>query len=138
MVNYKEPVAQKDVYGCSVACVAYILGLKYKNAKKLFSNSSYAKTRGFLCKDIINALKRKGLDYQYKRTKPKIKTLIYKSNNIVFIARSKKYPAGHYLCRTKDKKWMDPWINFPSDIKKAKSGFRKRLPCRAIYGIFSA
>jgi hypothetical protein len=44
------------------------------------------------------------------------------------------YPEGHYLVR-KGNIWMDSWINFKNNKKvfQAKSGFRKKLPGRAIY-----
>jgi len=130
-------VAQKDNHGCGIACVSFILEKSYKNSKKLFDNPKSSKDYGFLCKDIVKALKKGGLDYEYKYIKPKIKKNIYKPKTIVFIKRSKKYPSGHYLVRTINKKWMDPWINFPSNIKNAKSGPRKRLPGKLIYTISS-
>ena len=131
-----KSVVQKDSFGCGVACVSYILNIDYNQAKKLFINNYRSKNKGFLCKDIVKALSKKGLKYQYKYLKPKIRKLIYNDKVIVFIKRCKKYPSGHYLCRDIKKGWMDSWINFPSDIKKAKSGFRKKLPGQPIYIIF--
>ena len=126
---------QRNKFGCGIACAASVLDLSYQQAKKLFTNSKQAKNFGFLCKEIVTALKKKGFIYEYKYIKPKVKRRIYRPGTIVFIARSIKYPAGHYLSRDSKKRWMDPWINFPSDVSKAKSGFRKRLPGRAIYAI---
>jgi hypothetical protein len=128
-------ITQKDDFGCGVACTASVLDLTYEKAKALFSKPKQAKDFGFLCKDIVNALKKKGFTYDYKYIKPKIKKQIYKQGTIVFIARSKRFPAGHYLARDQKKGWMDPWINFPSDISNVKSGFRKRLPGKPIYAI---
>lgn len=128
-------ITQKDGFGCGIACTASVLGLTYEKAKTLFPNSKQVKDFGFLCKDIVDALAKKGLSYEYRYIKPKIKRRIYKPGTIVFIARSKRFPAGHYLARDEKKGWMDPWINFPSDISKSKSGFRKRLPGKPIYAI---
>ncbi len=128
-------ITQKDGFGCGIACVASVFGLTYEKTKILFPNSKKAKDFGFLCKDIVDALKKKGLFYEYKYIKPKIKKRIYKQGNIVFIARSKRFPGGHYLVRDSKKGWMDPWINFPSDISKGRSGFRNRLPGKPIYAI---
>jgi len=66
---------------------------------------------------------------------------MYEDGVIVFIKRSVRYPAGHYLARMNGQ-WMDPWINFPNDqniknIKNATSGFRKKLPGKPIYALFS-
>ena len=128
-------ITQKDGFGCGIACTASVLNLNYEQAKKLFHNVNQAKDFGFLCKDIVTALKKKGLAYEYKYIKPRVKKRIYKPGTIVFIARSKRFPAGHYLSKDLVKGWMDPWINFPSDISKSKSGFRKRLPGKPIYAI---
>lgn len=128
-------VTQKDGFGCGIACTASVLDLTYEKTKNLFSNSKQAKDFGFLCKDIVNALKKKGFAYEYKYVKPKIKKRIYKQGTIVFITRSKRFPAGHYLTRDEKKGWMDPWINFLSQMSKSKSGFRKRLPGKPIYAI---
>ncbi len=128
-------VVQKDVFGCGIACTASVLSLNYEKAKNLFSNFKRANNMGFLCKDIVAVLKKKSLAYEYKYIKSKIRRQIYKPGTIVFIARSKKYFAGHYLTRVSKMKWMDPWINFPSDITRAKSGFRKKLPGKPIYAI---
>lgn len=131
-----DSITQKDSFGCSIACVAFVLRVDYKKSKSLFDNHKRSKNFGFLCREIIKTLQKRGLNYGYKYIKHRIRKKIYKPGTIVFIKKSKKYPSGHYLCRTTNKKWMDPWINFPSDIKEARSGFRKRLPDRAIYVIF--
>jgi len=60
--------------------------------------------------------------------------LLNQNGAIVFVERSKKYPAGHYLIKTK-KGWMNPWINFPN-ISSAKSGFQKVLPGKAQWIIY--
>ena len=131
------PVVQKNSLGCGVACVAFVVGLSYQKTLKLFKNGKQkANSQGFYCKELVEVLNNQGMNFEYKYIKNKIKTKIYQNNSIIFIKRSKKYPLGHYLCRYK-KLWMDPWINFQKNknIKKAKAGFRKRLPNQPIYVI---
>ncbi len=128
-------VRQKDEYGCGVACVAVLLDIDYDQILKTFDNGNRkAEQEGFTCKDICSALKKFGKKYSYRYVKPRLKNRIYKEGTIVYIKKTKKYPAGHYLLRVKDR-WMDPWINFNRDknIKNAKAGLRKQLPGKAIY-----
>ncbi len=130
-------IAQQDDFGCSVACVANLLGLSYSQALRLFDKPENAKTKGFTCRDIVDALNKYDYPTHYKYLKPKLRSRIYEPGTIAFIARSKKYPAGHYLLRV-NSGWADPWINLPIDknVKKAKAGYRKRLPGKPIYAIF--
>ena len=131
-------ITQKNKFGCGIACVASVLNISYERALEIFPlGKVMAKKRGFLCSEMIFYLKKAGRNYIYRYLNKKHKRKIYKNGTIVFIKRSVKYPSGHYLCRFGDK-WMDPWINFQDskDIQHAKSGFRKRLPGIAIYGIF--
>ena len=130
-----EPVKQVDSLGCGVACVAYILKARYQKSIRFFANGrKKAKATGFLCKEIVAALDRADLKYEYKYIKCGIKSRIYLPGTIVFLGRSRKYPKGHYLVRSDNNEWMDPWINFPSEPISA--GFRLRLPERPIYAIF--
>lgn len=126
-------VVQEDLIGCGVACVAAILGISYQRALSLFENGQKkADNRGFLCKEIVLAFKKKSLEYEYKYIKSKLRKKIYKQGTIVFLRRSIKYSEGHYVCRM-GSSWMDPWINFPTTEKRA--GLRKRLPEKPIYMI---
>ncbi len=131
-----KTIRQEDNLGCSIACVAFICKTNYSTAKKkYFKGLGDANKNGFYCKDIVEALKKAGKKYDYKYVKNRKR---FKKNTIVFIKRSKKYPVGHFLVFS-GKVWMDPWINLnilKSDVKKSKSGFRKRLPGRGIYEIF--
>lgn len=132
-----RPVIQRHPFGCGAACTAFVLGISYLRTLKLFRNGkSKAQKRGFYCREVIKVLNKKGLDFEYKYVKNRIRKKIYRDYSIVFIRRSEKYPAGHYLCRYKNL-WMDSWVNFQENlnIKKAKAGFRKKLPGRAIYAI---
>ena len=129
-----KAITQKDSMGCSIACVAFVCGKSYDSAKKQFKNAGRAKTNGFICKEIVESLARAGKSYKYNYIKRKSK---WKEGTIVFIKRSKRYPAGHFLARAADG-WMDPWIDWSEcqDIRKAKAGFRKRLPGTPIYKIY--
>ena len=132
-----KSITQKHPFSCGVACTAFVNKTTYESILKFFTNGlDNAKTVGFLCKDIIKALNKAGLNYQYKFINSPMKRKIYHNGTIVFIKRNKTYPVGHYLVR-KNSYWMDPWINFSrnKDIKFAKSGFRKRLPGHPIYAI---
>lgn len=129
-----KKVTQKHGMGCGVACVAAVLNFSYDKALHLFKNPKKAWTKGYFCKDIVAALKKKKRNYDYKYLKNSRDPVLKKSGTIVFTRFSKAYPHGHYLIRTKNG-WMNPWINFP-EITPAKSGFSKRLPARPTYAIF--
>jgi hypothetical protein len=128
-----KSVTQKDAFGCGAACVSFISKKSYEKTISILGKRK-ARDKGFNCKDLTNVLLQFGLRYQYKYIKPRLKKEIYKDGAIVFIKRSKTYPAGHFLAR-QNGKWMDSWINFQKNknLDNAKSGFRKRLPGRPIY-----
>ena len=129
-------VLQEDLLGCAVACVAGLRNISYKKAIKYFDNPQNARFNGYYCRDIVTALKRSGVEHpKWIYIKHKEKSKIYCQGTIVFIARDKRYPDGHYLLRV-EKGWMDPWINFPN-IGAAKAGIRKRLPGSPIYAIYT-
>lgn len=114
-----KAIAQEHTLGCAVACVASLCDLPYKQTLSLFSKSP---EKGYYCKDIVLALRRKNKFYIYAKYKDqKLET-----RTIVFIRRSKKYPAGHFLLKT-NKGWMNSWLNYPC-IAPVKAGFQKRLP----------
>jgi hypothetical protein len=129
-------ITQEDPYGCSLACIAFLTNKSYPGIASLISKQR-AENEGFYCKELVKLLKDLRYEYQYKYLKNRFKKYTYNDGVIVFIKRSKKYPSGHYLAR-RNGLWMDPWINFKigAKIENAKSGFRKRLPGKAIYGIF--
>ncbi len=131
-----NPVTQKDPLGCGAACVSFITQNNYSEIVFMLGKDD-ATHKGFYCKDLKAILSTLGFVYSYKYVKPRLKSKIYQDCVIVFIKRSKKYPAGHYLTRYEGQ-WMDPWINFCQDtnIANAKSGFRKRLPGKPIYALF--
>ncbi|MGE5042049.1 MAG: hypothetical protein ACM3IJ_04045 [Candidatus Levyibacteriota bacterium] len=123
-----EKVTQKHRLGCAVACTAAILGIKYQEALSLFPNGKErAKTEGFYCKDIIQALHSSGKEYKTKYVRGEIEAPL---NSIIYVKKSPHYPAGHYLAYGKEG-FMDPWMNFP--YYPRLSGFRKVLPDTAQY-----
>lgn len=130
----EKPIAQIHPSGCGVACVAQVLGISYLSALKLFQNGEfYAMLRGFYCRDLVGALNRAGRKSKFIFINKRQRKFIYQNGTIVFLARSRHHPQGHYLARVEDR-WMDPWITWP-DITHGKAGFRRRLPGRAIYAI---
>lgn len=129
-----KPITQNHIYGCGIACVAYLLKINYGEALKLFSNKKDAETKGYLCKHIIKAFKKSDKNYTYSKVMKNNKELLNKKNIIVFIKRSKKYSVGHYLAK-RATKWMDSWINLPN-INPTKSGFRTKLPGTAQWVIY--
>ena len=132
----RNPVTQTHPYGCGLACVAFVLRKPYRqlSAGKLAAQAS---TQGFYCRQLREILEAYSWKGEWKYLKHRWKRKIYTENTIVFIKRSSLYPAGHYLVRHNGY-WMDPWINFQieKDIRKSKSGYRKRLPGQPIYALF--
>ncbi|MEK6978717.1 MAG: hypothetical protein AABW86_00710 [Candidatus Micrarchaeota archaeon] len=132
MTQYKK-VAQEDAMGCGLACVASVCGLSYARTKgTLFRNIGDIR-RGFYCRELVRALARAGKAYRFHHVKKSARKK-FAIGSIVFICRSKNYPAGHYLLKTA-KGWMDPWVNFPK-MTKVRSAFRKKLPGEAQWVIF--
>jgi ABC-type bacteriocin/lantibiotic exporter with double-glycine peptidase domain len=132
----KIPLAQKDNFGCGLACIAFLTNQTYEKVVNDLGRKK-AKTKGFYCREITVYLKKLGYQTEFHYLNKKWRNKIYQDKTIVFIRRSKKYPYGHYLIRYQNY-WMDSWINFQKnkDIKNAKAGFRKKLPGKPIYGIF--
>ncbi|MDE1848537.1 MAG: hypothetical protein KGH55_00700 [Nanoarchaeota archaeon] len=132
-----QPVAQEDYNGCSVSCVASLLGISYKKSLKLFGRY-YSKEKGAYCRDIVKVLEKKKLNYKYSKVVNKTKRYVNEFGSIVFIRRSKEYPIGHYLLKTRNG-WMNSWINLsmitPLKIP-VKAGFQKRLPGKAQWIIY--
>ena len=129
-------ITQEHDFGCGLACVAFVTANTYSTIVS-YINREQAAQKGFYCKELCLLLKRFGLDYSHRHVNSCLRSTIYKEGTIVFIKRSKRYPAGHYLVRH-NTLWMDSWINFPKDrnIANAISGFRKRLPGKVQYILF--
>lgn len=130
------PVRQEDPMGCAVACVAYILGKNYEEALAFFlfghdDAKKSARSRGFEVNEIASALNRGSgwrkpwYSFNYILDR-EIDEKTYPPESIVFLRESEQYLYGHYLVRTDNNKWMDPWINFPE--KEIEAGFIDKLP----------
>jgi ABC-type bacteriocin/lantibiotic exporter with double-glycine peptidase domain len=128
-----KAVVQEHPLGCGLACVACVANVSYSKVLKRVK-SNLASTRGFYLKELVQALSKLGFNYVSGKLTEKTRKHLSREGTIVFIKRSRKYPAGHYLARTK-KGWMNPWINFPS-IVPAKAGFHARLPGTAQWIIY--
>ncbi len=132
----RQSVTQEFEFGCGIACFAFAAGLTYKEAAYYLGPKQAASNR-FWCKDLAVALTLFGVTYHHKHLNSLLVSKINTEGTIVLIARSKNYPAGHYLINHEGF-WMDPWINLPfnRNINDAQSGFRNALPGRPIYGLF--
>ena len=128
-----KAVVQKHQSGCGIACVACVTNQSYEKVLSL-TDKSYASSRGYYCKELIALLSKFNLSYSYKKVTNKTKKYLIKEGTIVFIARSKTHPLGHYLVKTK-KGWMNSWINYPI-ISPVKAGFNKRLPGKAQWFLY--
>ncbi len=120
-------ILQEHGMGCGVACVAFALEISYKKALSLFDKPQNAWSKGYMCRDIIHALHNGKKEYRHFWYQKKHEKFLKKPGVIVYIKRSEKYPAGHYLIRTSEKTWMNPWSNFPV-IYPLEGTFQKRLP----------
>lgn len=121
-----RPIKQEDSFGCSVACIASLLGITYKEAKKLFAKPQNAKKIGFYCEDIVSAL---GNEYIWTTN------LYYlKEGAIVFVDYCKKFPNGHWMIFINDNKYMDSWINYPS--YPIEAGYATSIPSNITHIIY--
>lgn len=121
-----KPITQEAPMGCAIACSASLAGLTYRQMRRYFDNGELKeRTSGFFNKDIVSALDKAGIKAKGYSIK-KWGNRKIGNGTIVFIKRSKKYPEGHFLLKTKTG-WMNPWINYPN-INPAKAGFQKTLP----------
>jgi hypothetical protein len=130
-------VAQEDELGCGIACIARVLGISYQEALCLFADGKLqANTKGFLCKELTDVLNRRGRRYKHHYVNERFLPNIYKEGTIVFIKRTKNYPHGHFLYRTKEG-WMDPWLNLTKDNNRPvfRAGIINDLPERPIYAL---
>jgi hypothetical protein len=110
-MTYK-PITQEHGTGCGVACTAFVLGITYQKALQLFRAPKKAWGKGYSCKDIVRALSAGRRAYTYCYLKPSQRGLPKRAGVIVYVQRSKLYLLGHFLARTSDRKWMNPWSNF--------------------------
>lgn len=111
--------------GCAIACSAALANLSYEKMRTYFENAkTKERTSGFYNRDIIKALNKIQITAKAFSIK-KWGSRRLKSGSIVFIGRSKFYPFGHYILKTKIG-WMNSWVNYPTNPIKA--GFQKKVP----------
>ncbi len=102
----KNYVAQEDPMGCGVACVANRLGISYAEALKLFDRPEDARTIGYKCRYIVEALRRGGVDARLHHIKHSLRHVTISGRDpeitgaIVLLVRSERYPYQHYLLKT--------------------------------------
>lgn len=134
---------QKDINGCGIACIANLLNKPYDLIKKDFESKFYAVNKYTKIFDIVSYLNLQGVNYQskffnrskrYKVNYEEARKFSKIIGSITLIAKSDKYPIGHYLLRVKDG-WVDSWINLPN-IEKVEAGIRKRLPGEPWYVLY--
>jgi hypothetical protein len=104
----------------------------YRKAHSLFERPEAHETKGYWCRDLVAALAECGISYKHRYFRPRHRKFLKIPDVIVFTKRSRKYPAGHYLVRTKSGLWMNPWANFP-EAKPRIAELQKRLPGTVSY-----
>ena len=62
------PVAQRELMGCAIACVGFILGITYENASCLFDRPERAGYGGYMCADIVDALLKRGVNCRVRKS----------------------------------------------------------------------
>lgn len=118
-------VSQEDEWGCGAACVASLLGITYREAKKLVEDikgrSVNAKPHGLELHHIALALQAEGV----KVIADWDSAVPASDGTIVCIGGKSRYKYEHYILKTPSG-WMDPWYNLDPEIKVAR--YRKGYP----------
>jgi hypothetical protein len=133
-----QPVTQEYDYGCAIACIAFVLGLSYKETASMLSLLQQSSDRYYVQNLRHDLEVITGQSWSHKFIKEGADYSNIPDMSIVLIRRNPVHKYGHYLVKTK---WgyMDPWINLnkSNDIKLAKSGYRATLPSTPMYKIFT-
>ena len=85
-------MTQKHGMGCGVACVAFVLGITYDKTLRLFKDPSQAWQTGFMCRDLVFALKQRNRIYSFKHLKIKNDPVLTLPGTIIFLPHSNKFP----------------------------------------------
>lgn len=127
-------VTQRHGYGCGAACVAFITGRNYDEVVARMGIEK-APRQGYLCPELVSALKHYGYNYTYHRVESNHQRE-YSDGSIVFVTPTSSHVGGHFLVRHGGL-WMDSWINLVagSKIADAQSGFRSDLPGSPVWEI---
>ncbi len=118
-------VSQEDVWGCAAACVASLMAVPYKRAKRWLEKEKgdkvSAKQKGFEIDEIAKALHKQGVkviaDWNPPSPLP--------NGTIVCIHSRVRYKDFHYLLKV-PKGYMDPWVDLKEGELKGK--WRQGLP----------
>ncbi|HZJ18112.1 MAG TPA: hypothetical protein VFD45_00640, partial [Patescibacteria group bacterium] len=99
----RKPVKQEDRLGCAVASTAFVLGVSYQDALRLFKDGErkVKEQANFYCPEIVKILNEKGLNYSWAKLNEKNRQVIDYNLTIVFVEKSHKLPFGHFLARYK-------------------------------------
>jgi len=93
-----KQTVQEHASGCGIAVTAQVANISCNKALRLFYNGTFrAELRGFYCREIVRALRKVNLDYDFFYLTNKTKRKVYTNNAIVYIKKSRRYPQGHYI-----------------------------------------
>ncbi len=97
--------------GCGVACVAFVLGVKYGTARPMFHGlRGDPLVRGYSRRALVAALRRGGRSYAVHGfgavPAASNRSARIPDGAIVFV-RDATYPYGHYFVHA-SRRWMDP------------------------------
>ena len=123
-----RPVAQLDEWGCGVACVASILRMSYGRARALLEavkgTEIDARPYGLELHHLALALREHDFNVVADWDQPKR----FMPGTIVCVGvDGGETEQEHYIVRTADDRWMDPWINYPMKPHR-KAGLRDDYP----------
>lgn len=114
----RRAVAQVDGMGCGVACVAFVAGLKYKEAAARFLGDAAQREtdgRGYIRREVVAALKDANLTYRlhsFGAVAGSKRAQMVPHGAIAFVWNG---DVGHYLVRHHDT-WMCPLQGFISEL----------------------
>lgn len=129
-----QPVAQKDEWGCGIACVASLLSISYEEAYWCLRNqkgeSISGGNPGLELHHIALALQA----YGFKVVADWEEAPEYPVRTILFVEGPEPYDGGHYILRV-TKGWMDPWRNINRPSEKRKAGVIKNYPAGTVFSV---
>ena len=124
-------VKQEDEWGCGAACVASLLGISYREAKKLVEKKKGIGVDaedpdkgigyGLELHHLVHALKDEGINV----VEDELEQKNFANGTIVCIRDEGKYKDDHYMLKTPHG-WMGPWHNMGEKPKIA--GWRDQYP----------
>ncbi|MBI5391175.1 hypothetical protein HZB02_06825 [Candidatus Woesearchaeota archaeon] len=136
-MNQKQnvPVAQESAMGCSVACVAFVCCMPFKQALRLFKDPQRVGSKGAGCMEICAALKKQGRSYTWKKINSMRDPLLKRKGAIIYAAPTLKETGDHYVVFVGKRKYMNPWINFPN-MNPVQAGFAQKIPGKPTYVMY--